>query len=144
MCQTQDSFCCFHFSNSFRCKVPECDLHGANNRALLYDQQWLPHAIPHTNGKYDNCYRYAPTHSTNTTGLGQCSTDMFNTSKKIACTEFVYASDERNIQTEVNCLIVYLVSNNNNNSSGDSKKVNCLKHKSRLSNVTNSCFNLKC
>lgn len=82
--------------------MPECDVDGVNNRDLVYNQQWLRYAIPFNDGKYDNCYRYAPTHSTITTGSGQCSADMFNTSMKIACTEFVYASDERNIQTEVN------------------------------------------
>lgn len=81
--------------------MPECDIDGVGNRDLLYDQQWLPYAIPHSDGKYDNCYRYAPKHSTAAIGSGQCNADMFNTSMKIACTEFVYASDERNIQTEV-------------------------------------------
>lgn len=85
--------------------MPECDAVGVNNRELTFNQPWLRYAIPSSDGQYDNCYRYAPTHS-NTSGPGQCSTDMFDTSKKIACTEFVYASGERNIQTEVkNCVL---------------------------------------
>lgn len=81
--------------------MPECDIDGVNNRELSYNQPWLRYAIPYSNGKYEECFRYEPTHVT-TAGPGQCSTDMFNTSLGIPCTEFVYASDERNLQTEVN------------------------------------------
>lgn len=82
----------------FRCKVPECEF-GVNNRDLLFNQPWLSSAIPQRNEKFDSCHRYAPK---NWTSTGQCTADMFDTSKKIACTEFVHATDEKNIQTEVN------------------------------------------
>lgn len=82
----------------FRCKVPECDLDVANNRDIQYDQPWLPYAIPLSDGKYDKCFRYAIKNHTSST---QCAADMFDNSTKIKCTEYVYASDEINVQTEV-------------------------------------------
>lgn len=85
-----------------RCKIPECDLDENNNRLLQYDQPWLSMAIPSVNNTFDKCFRYAPANlSEFLSESGQCSGQMFNTSKKIACTEFVYASDEKNVQTEV-------------------------------------------
>lgn len=78
--------------------MPECES-SENNRDLAYNQPWLNIAIPATDGKFDNCYRYAPKNKTADTG--QCSADMFDTSTKIPCTEFIHASDERNMQTEV-------------------------------------------
>lgn len=84
--------------------MPECEI-GSNNRELSFDQPWLDYAIPLKNGKLNNCRRYAPRNgTTNLNGPGQCSADMFDTSVEIACTEFVYTSNERNLQTEVwNC-----------------------------------------
>lgn len=85
--------------------MSECDFQGVNNRTLSYDQQWLPFAIPSTDGNYDKCHRYAPEHMATPgiiSGDSRCSSDMFNTSMKIACTEYVHASDEKNLQTEVN------------------------------------------
>lgn len=84
-----------------RCKVPECDV-GDNNRVISYDQPWLSYAIPTTSNGYENCLRFAPI-ATTTDGQ-QCSADRFNTSKQIACTEFVYTTDETNVQTEVRFL----------------------------------------
>lgn len=82
----------------FRCKVPECEASN-NNRDLPFDQPWLHIAIPSKSEKLDNCFRYAP--KNRTTEPGKCTADMFDTSKRIACNEFIYASDEKNIQTEV-------------------------------------------
>lgn len=84
----------------FRCKVPECEF-NANNRDLMYDQAWLSNAVPQLDEKFDNCYRYAPKNLSSTPLAGQCTSDIFDTSKKIACTEYVYTTDEKNIQTEV-------------------------------------------
>lgn len=82
-----------------RCKVPECDV-GENDREIAYDQPWLSSAIPYSNHKFDQCFRYAPKNfSTHQNGI--CSTEMFDNATKIPCTEFIYASDEINIQTEV-------------------------------------------
>lgn len=84
----------------FRCKVPECEV--GNNRELPFSQAWLSNAIPLENGKLDHCHRYAPKNWTATlSDPGKCSADMFDTSVKIACTEYVYTSDEANLQTEV-------------------------------------------
>lgn len=77
--------------------MPDCDV-GNNNRDISYDQPWLHDAIPLTNGKFDSCSYFA---RKNTTIPNQCTADMFDKSKRIQCTEFIYASDERNIQTEV-------------------------------------------
>lgn len=82
----------------FRCKVPECEF-SEDNRDLPFNQPWLNNAIPSKNGKLDNCYRYAPKNEA--IEPGKCSADMFDTSMKIPCTEYIHASDERNMQTEV-------------------------------------------
>lgn len=94
---------CFNFVCLYRCKIPECDS-DENNRLLQYDQTWLSMAIPSSNSTFDSCFRYAPVNSSEFSAgdrIGQCSDEMFDTSKKIACTEFVYTSDEKNVQTEV-------------------------------------------
>lgn len=83
---------------NFRCKIPECDL-NVNNRDIQYNQSWLENAIPLKNGEIDNCNRYEPLHPN--IHSDQCTADLFNVSKQIPCTEFVYASDEINLQTEV-------------------------------------------
>lgn len=80
----------------YRCKVPECEF-GMNNRDLPYNQSWLRHAIPSTNEKFDSCSRYAPKYWV----TSQCSADMFDAATEISCTEYIHASDERNLQTEV-------------------------------------------
>lgn len=81
--------------------MPECEI-GDNNRDIAYEQPWLNYAIPVKNDKFDNCFRYAPKNLTATPNeSGICSADMFDTSKKIACTEFIHASNEINLQTEV-------------------------------------------
>lgn len=91
----------------FRCKVPECEL-GNNNRELTFNQPWLENAIPSKNGKFDKCQRYAPKNWT-IDEPGKCSADMFDTSNKIKCTEFVYGSDERNLQTEVKKIMCFFI-----------------------------------
>lgn len=80
--------------------MPECDIGEASNRDIQYDQPWLRYAIPSHDGKYDKCFRYAIKNQTSF-GTPQCDTDNFDNSTKIECTEYVYASDERNLQTEV-------------------------------------------
>lgn len=79
--------------------MPECEF-GANNRELPFNQPWLSDAIPLENGKLDNCHRYAP-RNWSAGEPGRCNANMFDTSTKISCNEFIYASDEKNIQTEV-------------------------------------------
>lgn len=89
------------FTKLFRCKIPECDL-NVNNRDIQYDQSWLGVAIPMKNGGIDNCKRYEPIHPD--VHHDHCTADLFNTSKQIPCTEFVYASDEINLQTLVSSM----------------------------------------
>lgn len=94
-----------YFCFKIRCKVPECDV-GENNREIVYEQPWLRNAIPiidNSDGKLNSCARYAPLMQNDSTelSLAKCSIDMFNTSEQIECSEFVYATDEKNIQTEV-------------------------------------------
>lgn len=79
--------------------MPGCDI-GVDNREIPFDQLWLPNAIPSTNGRIDSCFRYALKNETNF-GNVQCSAEMFDENVKIACSEYIYASDERNLQTEV-------------------------------------------
>lgn len=79
--------------------MPECEF-GSNNRELPFNQPWLSDAIPSENGKFDNCHRYAPK-NWSAIEPGQCNANMFDTLTKIPCNEFIYASDEKNIQTEV-------------------------------------------
>lgn len=93
--------------------MPECD-DDIDIRELQYDQPWLHFAIPSSSAnKIENCVRYAPLLRNETSarqgGSNQCTSDMFNTSQTIACSEYVYASDEKNIQTEVS--IIYIVVN---------------------------------
>lgn len=83
-----------------RCKVPECDV-GENNREIIYDQTWLKDAIPTSENGFENCFRYAPNNSS-TPNVHKCDRDQFDTNRQIQCTEFVYKTDETNVQTEVN------------------------------------------
>lgn len=72
-----------------------------NNREIVYDQPWLKYAIPTSKSGYESCVHYAK----NDSFIGnenQCDHDLFNTSNQIQCTEFVYKTDEVNVQTEVN------------------------------------------
>lgn len=80
--------------------MPECEF-SVNDRDLLYNQPWLSNAIPTKNGKFDNCHRFAPSNATSLETLDQCTANMFDSSKIIPCSEFIYTSDEINIQTEV-------------------------------------------
>lgn len=80
--------------------MPECDVGHASNRDIQYDQPWLRYAIPLTNGKYDKCFRYAIKNQTSLETT-QCDADKFNKYERMTCTEYVYASDEINVQTEV-------------------------------------------
>lgn len=82
-----------------RCKIPECDI-GVNNRELRFDQPWLKEAIPYPLNKMDKCQRYVPRNGT-TNADGQCSADFFDNTKLMECSEFIYSSDEKNVQTEV-------------------------------------------
>lgn len=83
----------------YRCKVPECDV-GDSDREISYDQPWLSYAIPSSKDGYENCVRYAPLNASTANGH-QCTADRFDSSKQIRCTDFVYTSDEKNVQTEV-------------------------------------------
>lgn len=87
--------------------MPECEI-GSNNRNISFNQTWLHNAIPLKNAKNDNCFRYARKNLT-TVVPGTCSADadIFDTTKKIPCNEFIYASNERNLQTEVK--VVYIL-----------------------------------
>ncbi|XP_055299839.1 organic cation transporter protein-like [Sitodiplosis mosellana] len=90
----------------YRCKIPECDV-GENSREIAYDQPWLRNAIPtieNSNGKMENCVRYASLdrNSSTESSLAKCGPDMFNKSLIVKCSEFIYATDERNVQTELN------------------------------------------
>lgn len=81
--------------------MPECEF-GEDNRDLKFGQPWLSSAIPQLNEKFDDCYRFAPKNWTSSPlEYGQCNADMFDASKKVVCTEYVYSTDEKNIQTEV-------------------------------------------
>lgn len=81
--------------------MTECDDITVNNRDLEFNQPWLNFSIP-SDSDYKKCYRYAPTAAAAlSNGTGQCAADAFNTTHTIKCNEFVYASDERNVQTEV-------------------------------------------
>lgn len=79
--------------------MPECDI-GENNREIAFNQTWLQFAIP-SNDTLDSCVRYASFNGQQTAENVQCSADFFNTSSTIECSEYIYASDESNVQTEV-------------------------------------------
>lgn len=66
---------------------------------MPYNQTWLRSAIPYPLNKIDRCHRYAPRNETKVDG--QCSADLFDNTKLIECSEYVYAGDEKNVQTEV-------------------------------------------
>lgn len=86
--------------------MPDCDVVDDS----AYNQSWLQFAIPSSNGKIENCARYAPLHrnALNTSSVGNflCNVDSFNTSEKIACSEYIHESNERNLQTEVSNFII--------------------------------------
>lgn len=87
---------------SIRCKVSECDV-GENDREIEYDQPWLHYAIPYENGKIKNCVRYARLERRETgtpAERDQCTAEIFNRSSEIECSEYIYSSDEKNLQTE--------------------------------------------
>lgn len=88
--------------------MPECEF--GNNRGIPFDQPWLRYAIPFSDGEYATCFRYAPMIYTNgTVTTDECTAEMFNNSATIECTEFVYASDEKNLQTEVRGEMLYSI-----------------------------------
>lgn len=72
---------------------------------LQYDQSWLSYAIPSKSDSFEKCFRYAPVNiSENSESLienAQCDEKLFDTTKRIECTEFVYRTDEKNVMTEV-------------------------------------------
>lgn len=108
---TESVFSKLKIFNIFRCKVPECES-ALNNREIPYDQPWLDSAIPFSNGKIDSCVRYAPIiRDRSFSDSGQCESHMFNKSQTIHCSEYVYESNEKNIQTEVR---TFSKSNNSN------------------------------
>lgn len=80
--------------------MPECE-DGKNNRDIIYDQLWLKNAIPTKDKKLESCYRFKPKNFTISEPPNQCTADMFDSTTKITCTEYIYASDENNLQTEV-------------------------------------------
>lgn len=90
----------FSFTFICSCRIPECDIDG-NNRNVPFDQPWLQNAIPFIQNKIDRCHRYAPRNGTSVVTNDRCDADMFDKTKLIECSEYVYASDERNVQTEV-------------------------------------------
>lgn len=79
--------------------MPECEV-SANSRGISYNQTWLSNAIPLKNEKFESCLRFAPRNST-AAEPEKCSADLFDATTKIECNEFIHASDERNLQTEV-------------------------------------------
>lgn len=88
---------------SIRCKIPECEL-DKDGREVGYNQTWLQFAIPYSNGRVKNCVRYAPLVGNNTkftSGKDQCDAQMFDKSREVECSEYVYSTDEKNLQTEV-------------------------------------------
>lgn len=94
--------------------MPECEF-AANNRDLPYNQPWLNNAIPQLDEKFDSCSRYAPKNLTSIElASGQCAADMFNSSRTMPCSEYVYTSDEKNIQTEVGKYAILSNANLNN------------------------------
>lgn len=89
--------------SSIRCKIPECEL-DKDGREVGYNQTWLQFAIPYSNGRVKNCVRYAPIVGNNTkftSGKDQCDAQMFDKSREVECSEYVYSTDEKNLQTEV-------------------------------------------
>lgn len=84
----------------YRCKVPECDVASTNNRELIFDHPWLKNAIPKSENGFENCFRFAPNNSFEP-NEHKCDGDQFDTTRQIQCTEFVYKTDETNVQTEV-------------------------------------------
>lgn len=86
--------------------MPECEF-DVNNRDLPYNQSWLDYTTPQLDEKFDNCHRYAPKNLTSFELLnGQCATNMFDSFQIIPCSEYVYTSDEQNIQTEVSKYVI--------------------------------------
>lgn len=74
---------------------------NVDNRKLEYHQPWLSFVIPSSNDTFENCYRYAPINTTLSADKNQCNSNQFDPTQKIKCAEYVYASDEINLQTEV-------------------------------------------
>lgn len=89
--------------------MPECEF-GDHNREIPFDQPWLQYAIPFSNGEYATCFRFAPMiHRNGTVATDECTADFFNTSATIECSEYIYNTDERNLQTEVRKNVLFIV-----------------------------------
>lgn len=90
---------CIHFL--YRCKIPECDT-NTGNREIEFDQPWLTHAIPSSkDSNFAKCVRYAPNDNVTNIDQNDCSANMFDSTRQIECNEFIYSSDEINVQTDV-------------------------------------------
>lgn len=85
----------------YRCKIPECDATNTDNRKIEFDQPWLAHVIPSSQDSLADCVRYAPNDNLTEIDQNACSANMFDASRLIECNEFIYSSDEINVQTEV-------------------------------------------
>lgn len=84
-----------------RCFIPECETLGATS----YETDWLPNAVPFSNGKPMKCSRYEYLRDTQFAPLQYCPKEKFNQSSVELCShnQFVFKNDEKSIQNEVRC-----------------------------------------
>lgn len=71
-----------------------------NNGIVEFDQPWLSQAIPLSNRSFENCLRFEVNRSIPIES-GQCLDSYFNRAQTRKCDDFVFKTDERNIQNEV-------------------------------------------
>lgn len=75
------------------CRIPGCD-----DGLTEYQPEWLLHAVPHTNGIPSRCTMY----ENSIKNASQCwDQNAFETDKIIACTEWIFETDEKTILSEV-------------------------------------------
>lgn len=84
---------------TFRCFIPECEFLDTKS----YEPPWLPDAVPYSNGKPSNCYRYASV--SNEIQLS-CPVSNFNHSNIIQCNHHIYKTSEVSILNEVSTFLL--------------------------------------
>lgn len=84
---------------TFRCFIPECEFLDTKS----YEPPWLPNAVPFSNGKPSNCYRYASV--SNEIQLS-CPASNFNRSNIIRCNQHIYKTSEISILNEVSSFFI--------------------------------------
>ncbi|XP_037025919.1 organic cation transporter protein-like [Bradysia coprophila] len=79
-------------SLNYRCKISICDAEPAE-----YEPHWLINAVPYDRAVPEKCFRYINTIE----NTSQCyDVNLFNTTNRVRCDEFIYETDEVTLLNE--------------------------------------------